>query len=450
MLNRIFRKMGLNGKAVLPMVLGLGCDTMATLTARIMETKKEAAIVTLLLALGVPCSAQLGVIMAMFGPLAPAATMIWLGAIAGSIMPKLSNIVIKALARTEWYLKELPLFIAGTLLPYVLDALHLLNGIQNVLSPLLVGDLGLPAEASNAFVIGFLRRDYGAAGLFMMQEQGKLDGVQTVALFILVFAFGFGALMNHTLRALGVTLRRTTARSAEWDSSRRSATRRARCRAAARWCAARAARTSSCGTEPSPRCSAASSEGEPAMQHPPADELLERLWYAQEERRPFDAADGAAEELIAAKLAVRNRAALERTSDGAERARGIVRRHRLAEILFTHVLEADPHDAETSACEFEHILAERVVDRVCTFLGHPPACPHGHPIPRGARVRTDLAGHRGRDREGDLREACGVTCGLTIPPHLAARYAFTRVGLLASTVSSRCQVFPSGERTSIL
>jgi len=264
MLNRIFRKMGLNGKAVLPMVLGLGCDTMATLTTRIMETKKEATIVTLLLALGVPCSAQLGVIMAMLGPLAPLATIIWLSVIIGSIflvgflaskvipgqsgdfileipparMPKLSNIMIKVMARTEWYLKEaVPLFIVGTLLLYALDALNLLTGIQNALSPIVVGALGLPAEASNAFVIGFLRRDYGAAGLFMMQEAGKLDGIQTVvalttitlfipcianflvilkergrrnglliATFILFFAFGFGALLNFTLRAIGVTL----------------------------------------------------------------------------------------------------------------------------------------------------------------------------------------------------------------------------------------------------
>jgi ferrous iron transport protein B len=264
MLNRIFRKMGLNGKAVLPMVLGLGCDTMATLTTRIMETKKEATIVTLLLALGVPCSAQLGVIMAMLGPLAPAATMIWLGVIIGTIflvgflaskivpgqsgdfileipparIPKLSNIMIKVLARTEWYLKEaVPLFILGTVLLYVLDAFNLLTAIQQALSPLVVTALGLPAEASNAFVIGFLRRDYGAAGLFMMQQKGQLDGIQTVvalttitlfipcianflvilkergrkaglaiAGFILVFAFGFGALMNFTLRALGVTL----------------------------------------------------------------------------------------------------------------------------------------------------------------------------------------------------------------------------------------------------
>ena len=65
MVNQIFKRMGLNGKAVLPMVLGLGCDTMATMTARIMETRKERVIVTLLLALAVPCSAQLAVILAM-------------------------------------------------------------------------------------------------------------------------------------------------------------------------------------------------------------------------------------------------------------------------------------------------------------------------------------------------------------------------------------------------
>ncbi len=264
MLNRIFRRMGLNGKAVLPMVLGLGCDTMATLTTRILETKKEATIVTLLLALGVPCSAQLGVIMAMLGPLAPAATLIWLSVIIGSIftvgwlaskvvpgqagdfileipparMPKLSNIMIKVLARTEWYLKEaVPLFIVGTLLLYLLDAFNLLTKIQTALSPIVVTGLGLPAEAANAFVIGFLRRDYGAAGLFSMQQNGALDGIQTVvalttitlfipcianflvmikergrkaglaiAAFILFFAFGFGALMNYALRASGIQL----------------------------------------------------------------------------------------------------------------------------------------------------------------------------------------------------------------------------------------------------
>jgi ferrous iron transport protein B len=264
MLNRIMRSMGLNGKAVLPMVLGLGCDTMATLTTRILETRKEATIVTLLLALGVPCSAQLGVIMAMLGPLAPQATMIWLGVTCGTIflvgflaskvvkgqtgdfileippvrVPKLSNIAIKVLARTEWYLKEaVPLFVVGTLLLYLLDAAHLLTKLQDLVAPLVVTGLGLPAEASNAFLIGFLRRDYGAAGLYAMQRAGQLNAVQTVisltvitlfipcianflvilkergtraglaiAGFIIVYSFGIGMVMNAAFRLMRVTL----------------------------------------------------------------------------------------------------------------------------------------------------------------------------------------------------------------------------------------------------
>jgi ferrous iron transport protein B len=257
MLHRIFRRMGLNGKAVLPMVLGLGCDTMATLTTRVLETKKERVIVTILLALGIPCSAQLGVIMAMLARLGGTATAIWLsvtvltifivGFLASKIIPgetgdfivdlppmrvpRLSNILIKVLARTEWYLKEaVPLFIAGTLLLYALDITHLLTVLQNALAPLVVGALGLPAEAANAFVIGFLRRDYGAAGLFAMQRGGALDPHQTIvaltvitlfvpcvanflvmvrergkraavaiAAFITVYAFGIGALLNWIL-----------------------------------------------------------------------------------------------------------------------------------------------------------------------------------------------------------------------------------------------------------
>jgi ferrous iron transport protein B len=264
MLHRTFRRMGLNGKAVLPMVLGLGCDTMATLTTRIMETTKERVIVTILLALGIPCSAQLGVIMAMLGRLSLAATTIWLGITVATIflvgylaskvvrgessdfiieippmrMPRASNIAIKVLARTEWYLKEaLPLFVIGTLLLFVLDAVHVLSILQRGLSPVLVGLLGLPAESANAFVIGFLRRDYGAAGLYAMQRGGALTANQTVvaltvitlfipcianflvmvrergkrtalaiAAFIVVYAFGVGALLNAALRFFSVTL----------------------------------------------------------------------------------------------------------------------------------------------------------------------------------------------------------------------------------------------------
>ena len=82
MADRSFRVMGLNGKAVLPMVLGLGCDTMATMTTRILSTRKERVLATLLLALGVPCSAQLGVILAMLGTVPLSAGLVWFGTIA--------------------------------------------------------------------------------------------------------------------------------------------------------------------------------------------------------------------------------------------------------------------------------------------------------------------------------------------------------------------------------
>ncbi|MBI3020940.1 MAG: ferrous iron transporter B, partial [Candidatus Omnitrophica bacterium] len=79
MANRFCKLLGLNGKAVLPLVLGLGCDTMATMTTRILDTKRDRIITTLLLALGIPCSAQLGVIMAMLAGQPPLALGIWLG-----------------------------------------------------------------------------------------------------------------------------------------------------------------------------------------------------------------------------------------------------------------------------------------------------------------------------------------------------------------------------------
>jgi DtxR family Mn-dependent transcriptional regulator len=72
------------------------------------------------------------------------------------------------------------------------------------------------------------------------------------------------------------------------------------------------------------------------------------------------------------------------TPAGEERARSVIRRHRLAERLFMDVLSIrDAASVESNACTFEHILSPEVTDRICTFLGHPETCPHGGPIPRG-------------------------------------------------------------------
>jgi ferrous iron transport protein B len=216
MVNRVFRVMGLSGKAVLPMVLGLGCDTMATLTTRVLETKKERILVTLLLALGVPCSAQIGVMVGMFAGLSMKAIVLWALVVMGSMIfvgllasklipgekadfimeipplriPTLANIFIKTLARLEWFLKEaVPLFLLGTFFLFALDRLGLLKALQNMAAPIVVGFLGLPAKATQALLLGFLRRDYGAAGLFVMAKAGELDSIQIVVSLVTITLF---------------------------------------------------------------------------------------------------------------------------------------------------------------------------------------------------------------------------------------------------------------------
>jgi ferrous iron transport protein B len=213
MVNRLFRTMGLNGKAVLPMVLGLGCDTMATLTTRILETKKERILVTLLLALGVPCSAQLGVILGMIRSLSLGATLVWAGSVTLTLFavgwlaaklvpgetsdfilelppirrPQLSNIIVKTLARIEWYMREaVPLFMLGTFVLFALDRFRLLGVIERAAAPVVQGILGLPAQAAQAFLIGFLRRDYGAAGL---SREGLMDPVQLIVSMVTITLF---------------------------------------------------------------------------------------------------------------------------------------------------------------------------------------------------------------------------------------------------------------------
>jgi ferrous iron transport protein B len=189
MVNRLFRIMGLNGKAVLPMVLGLGCDTMATMTTRILETRKERIVTTMLLALAVPCSAQLGVLLAMMAALTPVGALLWVVLVVGVIFlvgwltakvfggetsefileippmrwPQLSNVLIKTAGRLNWYLREvIPIFVVGTALLFFLDRIRALSFISRLTEPLVVGWLGLPSEMANAFLVGFMRRDFGA------------------------------------------------------------------------------------------------------------------------------------------------------------------------------------------------------------------------------------------------------------------------------------------------
>jgi ferrous iron transport protein B len=105
-------------------------------------------------------------------------------------VPKFSNIVIKTAARIEWYLKEAaPIFIFGTVLLFILDKVGGLTLLERIAAPLVVGLLNLPVEATQAFIVGFLRRDYGAAGFFVLSEQGKLDPIGVVVSLVVITLF---------------------------------------------------------------------------------------------------------------------------------------------------------------------------------------------------------------------------------------------------------------------
>ncbi len=207
LVDRLFKRIGLSGRAVIPIILGFGCDTMATLVTRTLETKRERVIATLLLALAIPCSAQLGVILGLLS-VAPGALLVWacflllvfllIGFLAAHLLPgdspvfymeipplrlpQLRNVVIKTLTRMQSYFIEiLPLFLIASVILWAGKMTGLLEALIHLLAPFVRG-IGLPVEATTAFVFGFFRRDFGAAGLYDLQTSGLLSVEQlTVA-----------------------------------------------------------------------------------------------------------------------------------------------------------------------------------------------------------------------------------------------------------------------------
>jgi len=215
LVDRVFKTMGLTGRAVIPMVLGFGCDTMATMVTRTLETVRERIIATLLLALAIPCSAQLGVILALLAQ-APGALLVWsvclvliflvVGLLAARVLPgetpmfymelppmrlpQFSNVLTKTYTRMQWYFLEiLPLFIVASVLLWLGKLTGFFETLVQAMSPIMAA-LGLPRESAVAFIFGFFRRDYGAAGLYDLQTQGLLNPRQltvaalTLTLFI--------------------------------------------------------------------------------------------------------------------------------------------------------------------------------------------------------------------------------------------------------------------------
>jgi DtxR family transcriptional regulator, Mn-dependent transcriptional regulator len=123
------------------------------------------------------------------------------------------------------------------------------------------------------------------------------------------------------------------------------------------------------------------------------DEALELLWVLDEEghnelnRFSLSSDDPdtglIVETLLKEDLAMISGNKIVLTEEGRKTAKGLIRRQRLAERLFSDVFEMSDDSVLDDACKMEHILSEELTESVCTFLGHPPTCPHGKLIPRG-------------------------------------------------------------------
>lgn len=212
LVDRVMNFLGLNGRAIIPLILGFGCVTAATVTTRLLGSDREKTIATAILQFAIPCSAQLAVIAALLAGAGFVPMLIYAGVILtvfvaiGTIlnkilkgesapllidlppmrMPRLRNVLRKTSVRTYQFMKEAtPWFFIGALVVGILQITGLLTAWQQGLMPLTSGWLQLPPEAATAFVMGIVRRDFGAAGLYSM----VLSPMQIVVALVTITLF---------------------------------------------------------------------------------------------------------------------------------------------------------------------------------------------------------------------------------------------------------------------
>jgi ferrous iron transport protein B len=203
----------LNGGAVIPLILGFGCVTMATITTRLLGSEREKTIATTILQFAIPCSAQIAVVAALLAGAGFGAMIIYsvtifavfvaIGTILHRLLPgesspllldlppmrlpRLDNIVRKTTFRSYAFMKEAtPWFFAGALGVGIMQVTGLLVVWENMLAPIVTGWLQLPREASTAFVMGLVRRDFGAAGLYELSltPHQVVVALVTITLFV--------------------------------------------------------------------------------------------------------------------------------------------------------------------------------------------------------------------------------------------------------------------------
>jgi ferrous iron transport protein B len=216
LLDRLFRKIGLNGKAVLPIVLGFSCVSMATISTRVLNSKRERFIAIFLLSLGVPCSAKLSVILVIMAQVSFAAFLVVFGVVfaltlaSGFILnklmpaetthfimeippiriPSVRNVITKTSYRSMMFLREaLPFFILSALGFFIAEKIGLLAAVEKLAEPFVRGLLGLPPQFIESLLLGFVRGEAGLAMLKRMLDASVIDHLQLVVAMIVTILF---------------------------------------------------------------------------------------------------------------------------------------------------------------------------------------------------------------------------------------------------------------------
>ncbi|MDR2765948.1 MAG: ferrous iron transporter B [Holosporaceae bacterium] len=215
--NKFFNFLGLNGDAMIPMLLGLGCGAMGTISTRILGAEKEKIIATALVGIGVPCAAQQGIIIALLASRNDAgvwftyvAVMLAVTTLCGMALnflikgdnsnfvidipplriPSLKNCCRKTTHRVRDFIGEsLPIFALSSVFITTLNECGALRRIQLSLSPIVENLLHLPREFSDIFVMGIIRRDFASAGVFNMSENLLTTNAKILTATVVVSLF---------------------------------------------------------------------------------------------------------------------------------------------------------------------------------------------------------------------------------------------------------------------
>ncbi|OQX96156.1 ferrous iron transport protein B [candidate division KSB1 bacterium 4572_119] len=215
--SRVFKKFGLTGKSILPIVLGFGCKTMATLSTKILDTKKEKYIAIFLIGLAIPCSSQMSIILGVLSrePLFAFLIVFFIltsieivaGLILNKIIPKEKQtdfiieippvrvpdfklLMQKTYYRSIWFLKEaVPLFLLGAFILFILNETTAIKLLEAALRPVVVGLLNLPINFSEVLVMSLARSEAGAVLIMNMATNGSLSTSQVIVAIIVTTLF---------------------------------------------------------------------------------------------------------------------------------------------------------------------------------------------------------------------------------------------------------------------